>query len=121
MAEEGSQGNLVSVQSQGVKYLGQIIQQLEALVAAVTAAFPRITGTFTLAAAATTNVANIRIAANAIVVPFPTNAAAATLQSGASAIYVLSVTAGVGFAVRTANAAAAAGTEAFQYVATNPA
>lgn len=109
----GNQADIVTVQQSGVKYLGAIVQALLSV-------FPRLASTFTLAAAASTAVANTGVIVGTIVVPFPANAAAATLQSGANAIYVASVTPGVGFTVTTASGAAAAGTEIFNYVATNP-
>lgn len=76
-------------------------------------------GTLTLSAAATTVVSNSMITANSLILLFPTNAAAATLVSGASSPYISAKSAGVSFTVATANAAAAAGTETFNYLVLN--
>lgn len=76
-------------------------------------------GTLTLGAAATTAVSNSGVTANSIILLFPTNAAAATLVSGASSPYISAKSAGVSFTVATANAAAAAGTETFNYLVLN--
>lgn len=78
------------------------------------------TGNFTLGAAATTVVADTFISANSKIVPIPTNAAAATLMSGAKSLYVSAKTASTSFTVATADATAAAGTETFDYTITNP-
>lgn len=83
-------------------------------------AFPRINGTFTLAAAATTTVANTSVTSTSKIFLMPTNAAAATLMGGAKALYVSARTPGASFAVTTANAAAAAGTETFEFILVNP-
>jgi hypothetical protein len=109
----GSGQDLVAANSQGVKYLGLLVQLLRTI-------FPRISGTFTLAAAATTTVTDSRVFSNSVILPpTPVNAAAATLQGSAKSLYVQSVANG-SFVVATANAAAAAGTEKFQYVVVNP-
>lgn len=124
MAEDNNTQNnitdLATIQQSGVKYLGQLVQAVQALTAAVTATFPRVTGSFTLAAAATLAVAQPGILATSTVTLTPKNAAAAVLQGGANAIFVSVISAGVGFTVATASGAAAAGTEQFYYIATNP-
>ena len=97
-------------------------QQIGSLINALTDLLPfsGATGTFTCAASATTTVTNTSVAANSIILLTPTNAAAATLMSGATALYLSARTAGTSFAFSTANAAAAAGTEAFQFLIVNP-
>ena len=70
---------------------------------------------FTLAAAATKVVNDTRVTANSYIGLLPTNAAAATLQGGLGALYVLTRTPGVSFTVKTGNASSAAGTETFAY------
>lgn len=109
----GNLQDLVSKQQQGVVYLGKLVQLLTNL-------FPRVSGSFTLAAAATTTVANTDIVGGSIVLLTPTNAAAATLQGSAKALYISAINAGTGFVVSTASGANAAGTETFSYVAWNP-
>jgi hypothetical protein len=76
-------------------------------------------GTFTCAAAALTTVSNINIIATSMIMLMPTNAAAATLMGGATSLYVSARTAATSFGVTTANAAAAAGTETFEYLIIN--
>lgn len=73
------------------------------------------TGSFTLSAAATTTVANANTMPYSNIVFVPTNAAAATLMGSVKALYVSAKTQSTSFAVSTANAAAAAGTETFNY------
>lgn len=136
-----SSDDIYNIQKGGVQTLGQLVlaeqalataiyssQAATTLVAAITqvasailTTFPRLVGTFTLAASSTTNVAFTAVVANSVIIPFQTNASAATLQGSAAAIYMASHTAGVGFAVKTANGSAAAGTEQFSFIATNPA
>src|ERR1700681_2479682 len=60
--------------------------------------FPRATGSFTCAAAATTVVVQPKITATSIIQLSPTNAAAATLQGSAKCLYV-TLTAGASFTV----------------------
>lgn len=74
------------------------------------------TGSFTLAAAATTDVANTAVAANSKIWLIPTNAGAASLMAGAKSLYHSANSAGVSFTVATADASAAAGTETFNYI-----
>lgn len=96
-------------------------QILSLLVTALQNLFPRITGTFTLAAAATTTVPQTAILANSIVVIAPTNAAAAALMAGAKSAYwnPPSNIPGTSFAVKTADGSVAAGTETFSYFVIN--
>lgn len=72
-------------------------------------------GTFTCGAAATTTVNDTRVTTTSVIRLMPTNAAAATLMGAATSLYVSARTAATSFAVTTANAAAAAGTETFEY------
>jgi hypothetical protein len=100
-------------QAQGVnKNLADLTQVMRT-------AFPlhSATGSFTLDAAATTNVVETSIKADSMVIPMPTNAAAATLMGGDSSLYISSRTAGIGFSVTTADGGAAAGTETFEFLA----
>lgn len=91
------------------------------LIAAIQSIFPRIAGSFTLAAAATTTVTQPGITATSVVLPIATNAAAATLSGSVKALYIKTLTPGASFTVETANAASAVGTETFSYVVVNPA
>lgn len=75
-----------------------------------------ISGSFTCAGAVTTTVNNANVHAASRITLTPTNAAAATLQGSAKCLYVSARTAGTSFAVSTANAVAAGGTETFDYV-----
>lgn len=99
-------------------------QQLAAIVAALQGIFPRVSsiafGVFQLGAAVTTTVSQTTTQANSVIVPFPTNAAAGTLQGSTRALYVSARTANASFAVSTASGVAAAGTETFLYVIITP-
>lgn len=108
----GGPQDLISAVKSIVIYLGKIVVLL-------TNSFPRITGTFTMAAAATKTVTDARINANAVIWLQATNAAAGTLQGSAKSLYISAVASG-SFTVATASAAAAAGSETFSYIATNP-
>lgn len=77
------------------------------------------TGTFNLAAAASTTVTDVNIKANSIVLPVPNTAAAATIMGGAQSLYVSAKAAGTSFTVSTANGAAASGGQAFSYIILN--
>jgi hypothetical protein len=103
-----------------VTVLRQIATNLSQLIQRVGSIFPRISGTFTLTAAATTTVTQTGITATSVVLLSPTNAAAATLMGSAKALYISALTPGASFQVATANATAAAGTETFKYVVVNP-
>lgn len=104
------------------KLRNQVLSGILLALQTIAAAFPRITGTFTLAAAATKTVAEPRITANSVVSVFPINAAAATLMSGAKSLYwdPAANVAGASFTVKTADGTNAAGTEQFSYVVINP-
>lgn len=97
-------------------------QQLGSLIQTILSIFPltATVGTFTLAASATTTVTSAYVKANSVIIPFPTNAAAGTLQGSAKSLYVSARTAGTSFTVSTASAAAAAGTETFFFLLVNP-
>ncbi len=78
-------------------------------------------GSFTMAAAATYVKADARVRMDGAtnkskIVLIPTNAAAATLQSGANVIYLSATTANTNFTVSTAGGGNAAGTETFDYI-----
>lgn len=96
---------------------------IAAALQALVAAFPQVSsisgGAFTLAASASTTVSQTLVKANSIVLCFPTNAAAATLQGSNKSLYISARTANTSFVVSTASAASAAGTETFLYVIIN--
>jgi hypothetical protein len=72
------------------------------------------TGSFSMSAGATHTIADSRVTATSFISLSPANAAAATLQAGASGLYVTNKAAGTGFDVHTASGSAA-GTETFDY------
>jgi hypothetical protein len=82
--------------------------------------FP-VRGTFTCTNAATTTVSDqaAAVLATSVITLMPTNAAAATLMSGAKSLYVSTRTAATSFVVSTADGNAAAGTETFEYIIHN--
>ena len=96
-----------------------LIQGLASLQATIKAAFPRATGTFTMAAAASLAVAAPTVTAASVIDFTPTNAAGAPLRGSAKSRYAVA-TPGVGFTVSTASGVAAAGTESFAYVVQTP-
>ena len=108
----GGMQDLVSTQKSGVNYLGRLVQLL-------TAAFPQITGSFTMTAAATLAIPNNKVANNSIVFLTPTNASAASMQAGATYLYPQSVTSGVGFTVATASGVGTSGAT-FSYFVVTP-
>lgn len=81
---------------------------------------PRVFGSFTLAAAATTTVLNAKVAANSRINLMPTNAAAGTIMGSTKSLYVSARSAGVSFTVATASGIAAAGSETFEYEIITP-
>ena len=101
--------------SNSVQQLGLLIQTLNTILP-----FSGAYVSFTCAAAATTTVTNSNVKANSLILLMPTNAAAGTLQGSAKCLYVSARTASTSFAVTTANAAAAAGTETFSALIANP-
>lgn len=106
------------------KNISQLIVRLgtdsASLVSAVNGVTVKAVGTFTCAIAATTTVPQTAVQANSVILLMPTNAAAATLMSGANSLYVSARTANTSFAVSTAAAGSAAGTETFTYALFNP-
>jgi hypothetical protein len=99
--------------------LKNAVTNIGALTNAINAAFPRITGSFTLAAATTTVVVQPATAANSIVILTPTNGTAA-LTERTSGLFQSANTPGASFSISTQNGAAA-GTETFSYIMVNPA
>lgn len=93
--------------------------QLGAIASTFAGAFPRITGTFTLAAATTTVVTQPQVAANSVLLLTATNATAA-LTVRTLGIFHSANTPGSSFSVSTQNGAAA-GTESFEYTLVTPA
>ena len=94
------------------------VQNLSQLITTISNTFPRINGTFTMSAGASTVVGQTSISASSIVLYFPTNAAAALLLRS-SGLYLSARTVGASFTLTT-QTGVAAGTETFQYVVVNP-
>lgn len=113
-------GNLETYSQQRNNMLALLRTAIQDMTAAFEAAFPRVTGTFTLAAAATTVVPDAHVQANSIITPTAMNATAGTLQGSAKALYISARSVGASFTVATANATAAAGTETFSYTLVTP-
>jgi len=103
--------NIVTQMATSNQILGQLLALFRNL-------FPRSSGTFTMAAAATKTVTDANVTTASIVLLMPTNAAAGTLVGSAKSPYV--TTAAGSFVVSTANATSAAGTETFHYCVLNP-
>jgi hypothetical protein len=95
-------------------------QNMSLLITTVSGLFPRIAGTFTMAAAATKTVPEPSVTSTSYIVLIPTNAAAATLVGSTRSPYVSTKTTGASFVVSTASGVAAAGTETFSYLIFNP-
>jgi hypothetical protein len=121
-AQQGSSSNtdLVTTLQGIIRQITAGNTQLATLTAAILSVFPRITGSFTLAAAATTVVAQTGVNATSKILLSPTNAAAATLMGSTKSLYISAKTVGASFTVATASGVAAAGTETFDYVIVNP-
>lgn len=97
--------------------IAQLASDNSALVAQIAASFALQTGSFTLSGAtATTVVSDARVGANSTILWSPTNASAGTLIGSVKSLFVVSISAGVSFSVKTANATLAAGTETFNYI-----
>lgn len=96
--------------------LGKLIETLSTILP-----FSGATGTFTMAAAASTTVNDTNVKTNSIIIPFPTNAAAGTLVGSVESPYIApgSYVVGTSFAVACASGAAS-GTETFAYILVNP-
>lgn len=103
-----------------LKILNQNMSQLIQTIQGVSVGGSGGSGTFTLGASVTSTIPATAIKAGATVALAPTNAAAATLQGSAAALYVSAITPGTSFAVSTANGTAAHGTETFSYSIVNP-
>lgn len=95
-------------------------RNIGALNIALQAILPRVIGALTFGASATAVVAEPAVRSTSIITLIPTNASAATLVGSAKSPYVSTRTVGASFTVSTANAAAAAGGEVFQYTLQNP-
>lgn len=109
----GSGSGIMATLQSGVVAINRLVTTLMNI-------WPRITGTFTLAAAPTTTVTQPGIKSTSLVVLTPTNAAAATLMGGVKSLYVSALAPGTSFTVATANGTNAAGTETFSYAVFNP-
>jgi hypothetical protein len=109
------------VASQIMTVLQQGVVAINQLATNIINVWPRTTGTFTLAAAASTVVTQPAIKSTSVVQLTATNAAAATLMGSAKAPYVppSSYVPGASFTVFTASSTAA-GTETFSYAIFNP-
>lgn len=127
MADASLQASLGGAGGDPGASLGDIVTALQngnrnssLLIQTITQLFPRVTGSFTLSAAATTVVTQTAVKANSMIVLTPTNASAGTLQGSNKCLYVSAKTVGASFTVATASAAAAAGTETFDYFVFTP-
>jgi len=107
----GGLSDLNSTNKGGVTNLAAINQTLQAI-------FPRVNGTFTLAAATTTNVTQPNIVALSEVFWSPTNATAALIVR-TNGLFHASSTAGSGFTLSTQSGSATAG-GTFSYFVINP-
>lgn len=107
----GGLNDLVSTIKGAVENLGQIQQTLNQV-------FPRVNGTFTLAAATTTVVTEASVASNSIMIPFATNATAA-LVVRTNGLFHSANTSGSSFSVSTQSGSATSG-GTFSYIVLNP-
>lgn len=103
-----------------VAILNQIARNGSLLAQTMSAVLPRINGTFTLSAAASTTVTQPQVKADSLIQWFPSNAAAATLEGSAKHLYPSTINAGSNFIMTTASGSTAAGTETFKYTIINP-
>lgn len=120
MDNSGAQGSIVAKVVDLVSSLKNVVTNLAHINSTLSAIFPRVTGSFTLTAAATTVVTQTAIKANSIVILTATNASAGTLMGSAKSLYISALAAGASFTVATASGVAAAGTETFNYAVVNP-
>lgn len=95
-------------------------QNMSLLITTLQAIFPRISGSFTMGAAATKVVTEPGVTANSLITLTATNPSAGTLMGSAKSLYISAKTPGASFTVATANAAAAVGTETMTYQIQNP-
>lgn len=118
MGPTGSSDDMVSVWRAVVEAISELRTAFNTVFAVPVAA----TGLFTMTATATLNVLAPAVVAGSVIVLFPRNAAAATLQQSTESLYndQANNVAGVSFRVATADGGAAAGTEIFAYVIFNP-
>lgn len=103
-----------------VRELNIANRNMSALITTISGIFPRHTGTFTCANAATTTVTDSNVLSTSVIHLTPTNAAAGTLQAGTTHLYISARTAETSFTVATASGASAVGTETFSYSIFNP-
>ena len=87
---------------------------------AILTTFPRVTGTFTLAASATNTIPNTSVTSTSIIIIMATSADAAILMASTGALYISALTPGASFAVTTANAGVPPGTCTYSYILVNP-
>jgi len=104
----------------GLTILQNMVTAINGLSNAFTAGKSRITGTFTLAAAATTSVTQVAVQATSAIGLTPLNASAAMLMGSAKSLYLSVRSPGVGFTVATADGTNAVGTERFSFTVFNP-
>ena len=102
-----------------VTQLQGIVRQLAAWVKAFSGR--QTFGSFTLAAAATTTIAQTAVQSNSYIALTATNAAAANLIRGVHAPYLSAISPGMSFTIATAVGGSAVGTETFSYLITTPA
>jgi hypothetical protein len=99
--------------------IATISTTLTAIQATLVRSVSRANGTFTLAAAATTTIAQPAVLASSFIELQPTNAAGGTLMGSAASLYISSINPGVSFTVATANASSPSGTQTFMYAVFN--
>lgn len=102
------------------QYDQAVIQTLFGLIESLVNQLPqKSVGTFTFDADSSTTVLDAKVLTDSTILLMPTNAAAATLIGSSEGLYVSARTSGVSFAVTTADAGSAGGTETFQYIILN--
>jgi hypothetical protein len=122
MSDDGTTGNFSN--QQGTASSGDVVTALQGmtrLLSSLVKVFQGsyVTGTFTLAAAASTTVTQPEVKSSASISFTPTNASAALLEGSNKALYISAVTPGASFTVTTSSGGAAAGTETFSYLIKN--
>lgn len=113
-----SQGMLGAGFADLVSTLKGGVTNLSLMAQAFSAAFPRITGSFTLSAATATVVTEPKVVASSIVQWFPTNGTAALIVR-TNGLFHQTNTAGATFTMSTQSGSAIAG-GTFNYVVLNP-
>lgn len=101
-----------------VTQLQNIVAKLNGVITALSGRV--ISGTFTMPVANTSTIAQPAVQSLSTITLIPTNASAGTLMGSAKALYISAKTPGTSFAVSTANATNAAGTETFSYTINTP-